>query len=82
MWSLYKIITELIFMEQNGNCFELSLMLCYVQCTDNNGSCDSLHCSVIAYCTLVKKSLQVEKHSYSLAIHTIIVHVIECNKCR
>ena len=35
----------------------------YVLSTDNNGSCDSLHCSVIANkkCTVVKRSLQEER---------------------
>ena len=41
-------------------CYQISS---YVLSTDNNGSCDSLHCSVTANknCTLVKKSLQEER---------------------
>ena len=31
----------------------LSSLSSYVLSTDNNGSCDSLQCSVIAYCTVV-----------------------------
>ena len=53
----------------------------YLLSTENIGSCNSLHYSVIliANCTLVKKSFQEEIHTYSLVIHTIILYVSEHN---